>query len=728
MAESRAILKTLEGKVRGARISIFYQFGLLLVAIAMIILPLVYLAMIGAAGYGLYEYAINGVAIFKEVHRPRQAEAALFVYLVPLLAGAVLILFMIKPLLAPMKRGIPSRALKPEDQPLLFEFIKRLCTLMGAPVPRRIEVNCEVNASASLRPGLASLIVRDLTLCIGLPLAGGLNLRQFTGVLAHEFGHFSQGFAMRLSYLIHSVNLWFARVVYERDAWDEWLRTCEREADIRVKIFFWLIMLMVWVTRRVLWVLMMIGHLISSFMSRQMEYDADRNAARVVGSKGISDALGKLRLLYIAWQKSISDLGQAWEEKRLGDNLPMLIDNNYEQMPEDLRDKIREQEMKERTGIFDTHPAAKKRLRKLEKLNEEGLLRDEAAPATCLFAQYDELCRDISMDFYAATLGPAAVHSTFVPTQELIGRRETIGDSFVALREYCFGCFLFTRMIGPDPELLARAPEDPRAVAAELQRARAYLQQAIQVVRPAFKRYRKGWQITLAGFAVEQQFQAGIHARGISAEVAASMLESGTNMKQDAEMEIAAFEDGIRRRLTSSLRLLHAPQLRQRIPEAGDMLRQAHKIAIAIEGMLSVSEAIEDLIRCHQGLSALLAGVKGREEDERMITRIRQMRGSVYRSIEALYMRLKNTPYPFEHPNGNVSVGTVVIDIPPQRDDLAAVYNKGQIVLQGLDKLYARCMGMLARMGLDVEKALGMPPIMVPPGEEDNESDMTENE
>lgn len=46
-----------------------------------------------------------------------------------------------------------------------------------------------------------------------------LDLQQFAGVLAHEFGHFAQSSGMRLSYLIRSINHWFARVVFEEDQW-----------------------------------------------------------------------------------------------------------------------------------------------------------------------------------------------------------------------------------------------------------------------------------------------------------------------------------------------------------------------------------------------------------------------------------------------------------------------------------------------------------------------------
>jgi hypothetical protein len=62
-------------------------------------------------------------------------------------------------------------------------------------------------------PGIAQVYLgNDLVLTIGLPLVAGFNLREFAGVLAHEFGHFSQGVGMRISYVIRSISFWFTRV------------------------------------------------------------------------------------------------------------------------------------------------------------------------------------------------------------------------------------------------------------------------------------------------------------------------------------------------------------------------------------------------------------------------------------------------------------------------------------------------------------------------------------
>ena len=56
----------------------------------------------------------------------------------------------------------------------------------------------------------------------------------------------------------------------------------------------------VWLTRRLLWVLMMLGNAISCFLLRQMEFDADRYEARVAGSAAFESTALKLQGLGLA--------------------------------------------------------------------------------------------------------------------------------------------------------------------------------------------------------------------------------------------------------------------------------------------------------------------------------------------------------------------------------------------------------------------------------------------
>src|SRR5262249_12433881 len=155
-------------------------------------------------GYGVYYHAVNHVGILGTV-RGRGAVLTFAAYGAPLVVGAILILFMLKPLFSrPAKQG-RTRTLKRQAEPVLFAFVERVCEAVGAPRPRQIQVDCEVNASAGFRRGLLSMFGHDMVLTIGLPLVAGLTLRQFAGVLAHEFGHFAQGAGMRLTYVVRSI-------------------------------------------------------------------------------------------------------------------------------------------------------------------------------------------------------------------------------------------------------------------------------------------------------------------------------------------------------------------------------------------------------------------------------------------------------------------------------------------------------------------------------------------
>ena len=137
----------------------------------------------------------------------------------------------------------------------------------------------------------------DLVLTIGLPLAAGLTVREFGGVLAHEFGHFTQGLGMRLSYVIRSIVHWFIRVVYQRDEWDEWLDAAIGELDIRVGWVLLVGKLFVAIGRGILWILFHIGLAISGLLLRQMEYDADRCETLFAGSDAFASTARKLQLL-----------------------------------------------------------------------------------------------------------------------------------------------------------------------------------------------------------------------------------------------------------------------------------------------------------------------------------------------------------------------------------------------------------------------------------------------
>ena len=263
-----------------------YLAALGVVAPPMAILPLVYVLMIGATGYGVYLWAEHGRFLF---HGPTGGIYGMVIrgtlYAAPLAAGLVTVVFMVKPLLARPGRRAQPLALNPAAEPVLYALVREVARQIGSPLPSRIDLDCQLNASASFRRGLRDVLGGDLVLTIGLPLVAGLTAAELAGVIAHELGHFRQGLAMRLTAVVRAINGWFIRVIYARDEWDERLAEWGRESQsLAVSFVVVCAAVAVWFSRQLLTLLLLIGHGLSSLLLRQMEIDADRCEYRLAGS------------------------------------------------------------------------------------------------------------------------------------------------------------------------------------------------------------------------------------------------------------------------------------------------------------------------------------------------------------------------------------------------------------------------------------------------------------
>lgn len=413
------LLGAFSGPVARTPVSVFYQAGLVLVTLMMVLLPLVYLAMIGAAAWGVYLYATHFTFLLSSTHGGgRVYILKLLAYLTPLFIGVVLVFFMIKPLFARRAPKAQPLAMNPAAEPTLYAFIAKVCDLVGAPMPKRIDLDCQLNAAAGFRRGAGSLFGNDLVLVIGLPLVAGLNLREFAGVIAHEFGHFTQGFGMRLSYVIRNVNGWFARVVYERDAWDLWLEEWGMEAeDWRVMIVVNLARLAVGFSRVLLMLLMLLGHGVSCFLLRQMEYDADSYEIKLAGSATFEATVRRLAVLGEAIGKAYKEIPMIWNQShRLPDNFPAHLLQHEAQIPAARRERIHDTLGLARTGLFDTHPSDGDRIRRARQAQEPGVF-DLELPASVLFSNFEAVSRQVTYLHYAEDLGLAVDPAILRPVE-----------------------------------------------------------------------------------------------------------------------------------------------------------------------------------------------------------------------------------------------------------------------------------------------------------------------
>jgi Zn-dependent protease with chaperone function len=231
------------------------------------------------------------------------------------IASGLLCLFLVKGLFK-WRRSDPGLRLEitAKDQPVLFDFIRRVCRDAGAPAPHRVYLTPDVNAAVFYHESLLSLLLpTPKNLVIGLGLVNRLNLSEFKAVLAHEFGHFSQH-SMKLGSYVYRCNRILGDLVFGRDWLDDLVAGLQR-TDVRIAIFAWAFAGILWLLRQGLQGLFRLVNFANSALSRQMEFNADLVAVSVAGSDALVHGLARLDLAGEALSLAWHDLGTAADHK-----------------------------------------------------------------------------------------------------------------------------------------------------------------------------------------------------------------------------------------------------------------------------------------------------------------------------------------------------------------------------------------------------------------------------
>ncbi len=239
-----------------------------------------YLALL--ACFGLITY--NGALAIK-------AGNADLWQIIIFISSFLLTVFMIKALFSVRKSGDPGGVeVTQADEPKLFEFLYSLADEVGAPKPYRVFVTPEVNAAVFYDLSLMNLVFPSKkNLIIGLGLVNVLNLGELKSVLAHEFGHFSQG-SMMVGRWVYIAQQIIAHMVATRDWLDSIVRFIS-SIDLRVAWLGWILSLVIWSIRSLMDTLFGLVVIAERALSREMEFNADLVAVSVTGSDALVNAL-----------------------------------------------------------------------------------------------------------------------------------------------------------------------------------------------------------------------------------------------------------------------------------------------------------------------------------------------------------------------------------------------------------------------------------------------------
>ncbi|MCI0335347.1 MAG: M48 family metallopeptidase, partial [Planctomycetes bacterium] len=281
-----------------------YRTQVILVLISLILSLLFYLALVVGSGWLFWKlitwpwpYRADGwYALFR---------------IAGIVSSALLFLYLLKGLFKSSRNDFSMMVeITEQDQPALFDFIRRVCADTGAPLPRKVFLTPEVNAAVFYHSSFFSLILpTSKNLLVGLGLVRSLNLSEVKAVLAHEFGHFSQK-SMKLGSYVYVASKVFADIIYGRDWLDDAVHWA-KNIDLRISIFVWVFLGVLWVLRKILEGVFKVINIFHLSLMREMEFHADRVAVSVAGSDAIVHGLVRTAFADQAFRQLSADLWAA---------------------------------------------------------------------------------------------------------------------------------------------------------------------------------------------------------------------------------------------------------------------------------------------------------------------------------------------------------------------------------------------------------------------------------
>lgn len=196
------------------------------------------------------------------------------------------------------------------DQPELFAMIRQLSREIQTQFPKKIYLVPGVTAFVFYNSTFWSMFFPvKKNLAIGMGLLNTLNLSELKGVIAHEFGHFSQK-TMRHGSFIYQFNQVIFNLVSDNEGYQ---RTLDAFASIHA-IFALLTHATVFIIRGIIQLMKQMYVWMnkkSLALRREMEFHADAVAASVSGGNNLISAFRRLELGEEAYQRTFHSLNQS---------------------------------------------------------------------------------------------------------------------------------------------------------------------------------------------------------------------------------------------------------------------------------------------------------------------------------------------------------------------------------------------------------------------------------
>jgi len=677
------------------------------VTLMMLLIPLLYAGVIALVGYGVLMHAVHDVTWLGH-----GGSGRLVAYLAPIIIGAILVAFMLKPfMLFREERTVPME-LDPQKEERLSRFVYRICDAVGAAYPKHIMLDNEVNASAGFHRGLPGMLRNELVLTLGAPLVAGMSKRQLGGILAHEFGHFSQGAGMRMSYLINWINHWLYRAVYQRDDFDTKLERWANGGIIYTAIIFQTARFIVWLTRRLLWVFMQLGGMISSLMSRQMEFDADRYEARLAGSEQFADTSNRLNELSFAAQQLHNDQYNLWNnQSRLLHNFPAATAARSGTFSEEMKQRIVKVMAEQKADIFDTHPPHAERIASARKEDCPGIFHDNS-PASELFSDFEVLSREVTLHFYRQQLGLKVEDRHLVDMHTFEDETQRFEKERNAVLEF------FLEMHSADAPNRVTPPVwserlDMDSLHEQWDECCMRQRFSVELAQQTLDDLNIAYSERMNAMAASALLQAGLSIDAEDFGLPVAYLTDANNKAESCREEQHQLRDKLQKdtrhgyqRLSLALCLLKSEGALPDVEDTATLRSEVDKL-VAVQRQIAGVMPIITEIRVHNFvLRNLLHNLEG--EDKKVIEQTNKSMEKQKALLTSLLDELRPVMFPFEHSDGELTLATYLFREDALPDNPYQIYQLADAIDDDLIAVLYRVLGQLCLLALQLEQQHGL--------------------
>ena len=650
------------------RLPLTYRMASTVAAVVLVVLWLAYFALMASAVWFALDYLVGHVRLLLE----GASFLAVAGYLLLGMLVLTMALLLVKPALHMSGKEFTPVELDPKEQHVLYDYVQRLSTLLDTPMPTRILVIPGPQAYAKVG-GLRGLFNGELELVLGLTLAGGMSLQAFSGIIAHELGHFAFHRGWRVMLIVRSINAWFARAIYERDKFD--LRLARLSRIPVVGVVFRMAGAAVRLGRLMLKVFMWTGHLASCMVARRAEYECDQFTARIVGSSMVATALQRTVVLSLAERTTLDDLAGSYREHRLADDLPMLVESKADRMPADAQKRFLDMLRAEKTGYLDTHPSILDRAAAAERTSCPAMITD-ARPARRLFVGFHRLCQSATISLYRHILKENFAKAKIVPAETLICEFIEVEQARRALRRYYQGDVLMIRPIFPRMDA-DHATSDIHATMESLVQTRQSVLVNQKRLLECQKAFVNAQEVSYQLYEIHCLLCMGLQLRPrpdlglqvVSSNNVLRQRNSADQWRNQTLVDLEPLEQQVRRRMMLAIMLLESQQFR-------DYAAVDPTVTQGPEEFVYAAIQVRRVIQAGSELDGLLPTLRNLWMDYRVLTGSlqtfdltklsRSARSIVQERARACHEGLARLgqlqqPYPFEHSEAYITVGGYLV-------------------------------------------------------------------